>query len=139
MSQSATGQPYPRATASPSCPASTGKATNPGRLNQIRCRRGRALFRARRAEIWRVTGHEYRVPSQNDGGIYKVSLEPGFEDCTCPDFARYGRRAEVEPGEFYCKHLFAALMMRIKSDAESVAASTAAPATSKESSRVEAA
>lgn len=115
MSQPATGRPYQRAAVSPSCPSFTGKATDPGSFNRIRCRRGRALFRARRAEIRRVTDHEYRVPSQNDGGIYRVSLEPGKEDCTCPDFGRYGRRADVAAGDFYCKHLYTALIAFIKS------------------------
>ncbi|MDN5697736.1 MAG: SWIM zinc finger family protein [Rubrobacter sp.] len=62
-----------------------------------------------------MTDHEYRVPSQYNGGIYNVCLKPGADDCSCPDFARYGGRAEIEPGEFYCKHLFAALMVFIKS------------------------
>lgn len=63
----------------------------------------------------RVGEHDFRVPSQNAGGLYNVCLKPGAEHCSCPDFARYGSRAEVEPGEFYCKHLYAALMAFIKS------------------------
>lgn len=89
-------------------------------LNRARCRRGRSLFRARAPHIWRVGSYTYRVPSQAAGGIYNVCLKPGSEHCTCPDFARYGAnhgRLEAEPGDFACKHLYAALMARIKTQA----------------------
>lgn len=86
-------------------------------LNRVRCQRGRALFRARAAEIWRVGADTYRVPSQSGGGIYHVCLGSGAEHCTCPDFARYGRRTDIEPGDFACKHLYAALMAMIKTEA----------------------
>lgn len=79
-------------------------------LNRVRCRRGRDLFAARSADIWRVGPYAFRVPSQSGGGFYTVSLEPGSERCSCPDYARY-RQA---PGDFHCKHLYAALLWEIK-------------------------
>lgn len=86
-------------------------------VNKVRCRRGLILFRERAAEIWRVGPDAYRVPSQADGGIYRVSLKPGEEHCTCPDYAHHGSRPGTEPGGFYCKHLYAALVWQVKSAA----------------------
>lgn len=94
-------------------------------LNAIRCKRGRALFRARHRQIVRVGEHEYRVPSQHDGGLYNVCLKPSFEHCSCPDFARYGDRSDVQSGTFACKHLYAALMLQVKSAREPARAEAA--------------
>jgi hypothetical protein len=56
----------------------------------------------------------YRVPSQAGPGIYRVSLRPGTEHCTCPDYTHHGHHNNREPGTFFCKHLYAALLWAIK-------------------------
>lgn len=72
-------------------------------LNTVRCRRGLALFRARASQIWPVSADGYRVPSQSGSGIYRVSLKPGAEHCTCPDYERHAHRNKRVAGSFFCK------------------------------------
>lgn len=83
-------------------------------LNAIRCRRGLALFKARATQIWPVSTDGYRVPSQSGSGVYRVSLAPGAEHCTCPDYARHAHHNRRLAGSFFCKHLYAALLWHIK-------------------------
>lgn len=85
-------------------------------LNTIRCRRGRALLKTNRQKIVRVGEDDYRVPSQYGGGLYNVCLRAGCEHCSCPDYARYGHANAAQPGAFHCKHLYAALLMKVKTD-----------------------
>lgn len=85
-------------------------------LNTVRCRRGLAIFRAKRDQIWPVSAHEYRVPSQSGPGIYSVSLEPGAEHCSCPDYKYHAHHNRRVAGSFFCKHLYAALLCHVKDE-----------------------
>lgn len=89
-------------------------------LNTARSKRGLALYKSHAPHIWAVESESYRVPSQNGAGIYQVRLKPGAEHCTCPDYARHGSRNRREPGSFFCKHLYAALLYQINHDSPAI-------------------
>jgi hypothetical protein len=86
-----------------SSPRVSPRSTATSLLNTVRCRRGLAIFREKRDHIWPVSAHGYRVPSQSGSGVYSVSLEPGSEHCTCPDYEYHAHHNKRVASSFFCK------------------------------------